>query len=512
MVAAGRRRRVPRLAVPLVVALLLVVPLGWMWADSRPGGRYSVMSMGFPDYGGGRIGTRMTPGMPAGHEMPGPVDPTTSPMRRVTDLTVGPARVADVRVDLVARQQSLDIGGRTVPGYTLNGTSPGPTIRAVVGQLLEVHLTNASVPAGVSVHWHGVDVPNAMDGVAGVTQDEVPVGGEFTYRFVLDNAGTYWYHSHQVSDTQVAGGLLGALVVQPAGVAATSTSGRTDDVTATAHVYGGIRTVNGHPGDLRVDARPGARVRVRIINTDNGPMQVWADSPYRLLAIDGNDVHEPALVTGKSIAVTAGGRIDLEVTPADGAPVRVQLSKATAVVVGPVDAPSPHAPVQPTVELDPLGYGMPAPLRFDPAKATRHFDYRIGRRPGFVNGRPGLFWSINGHLYPNVPMFMVTEGDVVRMHIENSSGEVHPMHLHGHRAVVLARDGVPATGSPWEFDSLNVRDGESFDIAFVADNPGIWMDHCHNLQHAAVGMIAHLAYEGVESPFLLGSDSGNDPE
>ena len=59
---------------------------------------------------------------------------------------------------------------------------------------------------------------------------------------------------------------------------------------------------------------------------------------------------------------------------------------------------------------------------------------------------------------------------------------------------------------------MNVRDGESFDIAFVADHPGIWMDHCHNLKHAAVGMIAHLAYENVESPFLLGSKSGNDPE
>ena len=58
------------------------------------------------------------------------------------------------------------------------------------------------------------------------------------------------------------------------------------------------------------------------------------------------------------------------------------------------------------------------------------------------------------------------------------------MHLHGHHALVLARNGVAATGSPWWVDSLNVRDDETYDIAFVADNPGIWMDHCHNLEHA----------------------------
>jgi FtsP/CotA-like multicopper oxidase with cupredoxin domain len=85
------------------------------------------------------------------------------------------------------------------------------------------------------------------------------------------------------------------------------------------------------------------------------------------------------------------------------------------------------------------------------------------------------------------------EGDVVRMRISNRSGEVHPMHLHGHHAVVLSRNGVAATGSPWWVDSLNVGNGESYEIAFVADNPGIWMDHCHNLPHAAeAGVMSDL--------------------
>ena len=134
----------------------------------------------------------------------------------------------------------LTVGGRSMPGFTVNGTSPGPEIRALQGQLIEVRLRNESVADGVTLHWHGVDVPNAMDGVAGVTQDAVPVGGEFSYRFVADQAGSYWYHSHQVSNPQVAGGLLGSLVVLPkSGIA------QQVDVTAVAHTYGGVRTISG---------------------------------------------------------------------------------------------------------------------------------------------------------------------------------------------------------------------------------------------------------------------------
>jgi FtsP/CotA-like multicopper oxidase with cupredoxin domain len=167
---------------------------------------------------------------------------------------------------------------------------------------------------------------------------------------------------------------------------------------------------------------------------------------------------------------------------------------------------------QPQADLDLLHYGTPAPLGFDPSKPDRTFGLSIGRRPGFVDGRPGLWWSVNGHLFPDVPMFVVREGDVVRMHIENHSGDVHPMHLHGHHAVVLSRDGKPATGSPWWVDSLNVESGESYDIAFVADNPGIWMDHCHNLQHAAQGLVMHLMYAGVTEPYRVGWSSDNEPE
>jgi len=312
-----------RLVIAVVATLAVLAPLAWLWLASLVPRAYSVTGMGYHDYGGG-------PAVDHDHG---------STTRSVADLKVDPARKADVVVDLVAEQKTLSVGGKSVAGYTLNGTSPGPTITAHLGQLVEVHLRNASVKAGVTLHWHGYDVPGAMDGVAGVTQDEVPIGGEFTYRFVADQVGTYWYHSHQVSNVQVIGGLFGVLLVLPkTGVS------EPVDVTATAHAYGGMKTINGVAGDLRVPAKPGQRVRVRVINTDNGPIETWPGGPYRLLAIDGYDLNAPTEVTDHSVTVTAGGRADLGITmPSDGTAVRVQVSKGTAVILGTGDVAAPRS-------------------------------------------------------------------------------------------------------------------------------------------------------------------------
>ena len=468
-----------RLVLPIIVTLAIVVPLGWMWQQSLLPSSYSVMDMGYEDLGGGAA-------MPAMHHA-----------MSVSDLVADPKRRPDVTVTLTARKQRFQLAsGGEVDGYTVNGTSPGPTIRAVEGQLVQVTLTNANVPDGVTLHWHGVEVTNAEDGVAGVTQDAVAPGGSYTYRFVANHAGTFWYHSHQVSHTQVQRGLLGALVVSPHGPAIR-------DALALSHVYAGMPTVNGRAGTDTVAARPGEKVRVRVINTDNGALRAWVSgSPYKVLAMDGYDLHGPTALTDQSVLVTAGGRADLEVT----APARVELG-AAALIVGSDVPPMP----QPE-DLDLLSYGSPAPLGFDPSHPDRRFTYSVGRRPGFLDGKPGMWWSINGHLFPDVPMFVVAEGDVVTMTIKNHSGQTHPMHLHGHHAVVLSRNGTAATGSPWWVDSLEVQSGQTYVIAFVADNPGVWMDHCHNLPHAAQGLVAHLMYEGVTTPYKVGGKRDNHPE
>ncbi|MDX6224349.1 MAG: hypothetical protein QOE64_725 [Frankiales bacterium] len=484
-----------RLAVAILLTAAIVLPLGWMWWSSRLPSTYSVMDMGYDDYGGGA--------RTAAHQ-----HGTTA--RSVADLTGDPAREPDVRVDLVARKERFDlVSGRRVDGYTINGQSPGPQISAAEGQLVEVHLMNESVPDGITLHWHGVDVPNAEDGVAGVTQDAVRVGHEYVYRFVAERPGTYWYHSHQVSHAQVQGGLLGALVIRPRGAPAAGVL----DFTAVSHLYESQATVNGNDKNVQVQAAPGQQVRVRLVNTDNGTLSAWlTGGTYKVLAVDGYDVHQPQAVNGKALFIPAGGRADLAIeAPMDGSAVRLDLGGGPALLIG-QSATAPTARPQPSGHLDLLGYGTPSPLGFSPEAADRTFRYSIGRRPGFVNGRPGIWWSINGHLFPDVPMFVVAEGDVVRMHISNHSGRLHPMHLHGHHAVVLARNGVKASGSPWWVDSLDVASGASYDIAFVADNPGIWMDHCHNLPHAQQGLVAHLMYEGVSEPYRVGGAADNDPE
>ncbi|MGP3920912.1 multicopper oxidase family protein [Nonomuraea sp. 10N515B] len=483
-----------RLAAAFAATLAVVVPLAWMWRASLLPPAYSIMEMGYADDGGhahGRHG---------------------GAARDITALVTDRRRKPDVDVTLTARKQRHRLAsGREVDGYTLNGRSPGPEIVATAGELVQVRLVNESVPGGVTLHWHGVDVPGGEDGVAGVTQDAVGVGQEYVYRFVARQVGTFWYHSHQLSHEQVAGGLLGALVIRPAHERRPAV-----DVVALTHLYNGIRTINGSESDLVVPASPGATARVRVINTDNGPIPTWVTGAApRLVAVDGTDLHAPGPVGRAAILVTSGGRADLEVImPADGSPVRVQIGGPLSVVLtGSSHGPSPApASARPAATLDLLAYGRPTPVPFDAARPDRTFRYEMGRRPGFVDGLPGLYWTVNGRLYPDVPMFMVAEGDVVRMTIVNDSGEVHPMHLHGHHALVLGRNGVAAAGSPWWVDSLNVEDGESYDIAFLAGNPGIWVDHCHNLPHAQEGLLVHLMYENVTTPFLIGGPADNSRE
>ena len=336
----------------------------------------------------------------------------------VATLVPDPSRPAEVRVDLVARAERVTLPGiPAFDGFTLNGLTPGPTIRARVGQLVEVRVTNQNVPDGMTLHWHGVDLPNAIDGVAGVTQDAIAPGHQHVYRFVAQQ-GTYWYHSHQVPHPQVSGGLLGALIVDGA-----APDPRAVDVAALVHAYGGVRTVNGSRDASVQAASPGDTVRVRVINTDNGPMPVWVSgAPYRVAAVDGREWNRPGPVTGQAVLVTAGGRADLElVVPSGGA--RVEFAGAS-LAIG--DQRAPRTPA-PRALLDLLSYGEPGPLPPGLDAPVRTFDYLIGRRFGLLDGRPGSWWTINGGLYPNVPMFMVRTGERVRFLVSNESGEVHPM-------------------------------------------------------------------------------------
>ncbi|WP_161978022.1 multicopper oxidase domain-containing protein [Dictyobacter kobayashii] len=158
-----------------------------------------------------------TPELPAGSEVPNNLNMgmAGAPLS-VTDLQAPRTAGPEKHFTLTAEPARLSLNhGTSVAAWTFNGSAPGPTLRVRQGDMVVVTLVN-HLTFGVTIHWHGVSVPNADDGVAGVTQDAVKPGQSYTYRFPAKNAGTYWYHSHQFSYAETTGGLYGMLIVDPA--------------------------------------------------------------------------------------------------------------------------------------------------------------------------------------------------------------------------------------------------------------------------------------------------------
>jgi FtsP/CotA-like multicopper oxidase with cupredoxin domain len=267
---------------------------------------------------------------------------------------------------------------------------------------------------------------------------------------------------------------------------------------------------------------------------DGGPeAPVLLGAPYRVVALDGRDLNAPQLLGPERLPLGMGQRADLVFTmPADGS-VRLLDTKlsgapslfqwvfalfgggrgpaAGSVTLG--DGPTPvAADVEQAPVFDPTRYGSPAvdPVAAGPFDAT--VSLVLSKQPGIRDGRPEVVHPINGYASPDVPPITVREGQVIRLQIVDETDEYHPMHLHGHVMSVLAKNGRPIEGSPLALDSVLVGPRETLDVAFRADNPGIWMFHCHVLLHANFGMSMTVNYEGVSTPFEMGSRSGNIPE
>ncbi|MFC7380600.1 multicopper oxidase domain-containing protein [Sphaerisporangium rhizosphaerae] len=475
---------------------------------------------------GGRFGA----GHPAGAHAAG----AAGYDRPVTALR-GPAAPAPGgtvrRYELTARTATVTLSsGRKVAAWTFNGTVPGPPITATEGDLVEVRLRNADIAAGVTLHWHGYDVPAGEDGVPGLTQDGVRPGQEFVYRFRALQVGTYWYHTHEVSDKGVKMGLYGALVVTRRGPAPPGA-----DLTLPVHTFAGRTVLGDHDRPIERRVAPGTAVRLRLVNTDNTPHRfTLAGARYRVVAVDGSDLHTPGEVDRVGLRLPAGGRYDLAFTLAAGAPVtlavddRVAGLRLTPDPTAPAAGATPGSSTDPTNEGDTSGetgedgpgtvtvpdtrgwpeldltrYGSPAgPLPYSGStRFDRDFTMVLDQGLAVSEGRPLYAHTVNGRAFPSVPTQQVRDGDLVRMTVVNRGRETHPWHLHGHRVLVLARDGRAPTGTPLWLDTFDVRPGEVWQVAFRASNPGVWMNHCHNLSHADQGMMLMLDYEGVTTPF-----------
>jgi FtsP/CotA-like multicopper oxidase with cupredoxin domain len=258
-----------------------------------------------------------------------------------------------------------------VRAWGYNGQMPGPELRVREGDRVRVTLTN-ELPVPTTIHWHGVNVPNAMDGVAGLNQAPVDPGASFVYDFIATPAGTRWYHSHTDPALQVPIGLYGVLIVEP---------------------------------------------RVTVETYDRDDTYVLAEW-------------------------------DAELTPA--------VAAGTA-----------------------------------------------SRGPGDRTLRGGELGSdyflMNGKMHGAVPPIVVKTGERVLIRLLNAGSLPHAFHTHGHSFQIVATDGnpVPAAGR-WTKDTVLIGPSERYDLALVADNPGVWMVHCHMEHHMANGMMTLLAYEGYK--------------
>ncbi len=482
-----------------LVAVLAAGALGWlglMWWDSRLPGTYNVMDQGQVDLGGGSE---------ISHAQHGGSLPGLS----VARLHGPRGGEPDASFTLTAQRATIELAsGRPVQALTFDGRSPGPELRVQQGDLVEVALENKDITQGVTIHWHGIDVPNAEDGVAGVTQDAVSPGERYVYRFRAEQVGTFWYHTHQASSKEVRRGLFGAIVIEPSA----STMFDLDRVVL-AHTFDGIPTLDGTEGVERLDVPAGARARLRLVNSDNSPHRfALTGAPFEVVALDGTDLNEPEELSDTLLEVPGGGRIDSRSRcrhPPCGFPswTRAPRSRSTRARTRLRSCRRSCRCSTRRPMAKPVATPFDASSEFD-----RSFELAISEKPGFFDGRPGMQWAINGQIFPHVPTFLVEEGDLVEIEISNETDAHHPMHLHGHHVLVLSRDDRPVSGSPWWADTLDVGPGERYRVAFQADNPGLWMDHCHNLRHAADGLTMHVAYAGVTTPFDVGGEHDNAPE
>jgi FtsP/CotA-like multicopper oxidase with cupredoxin domain len=416
----------------------------------------------------------------------------------VAKETSGPTR----KFDLTAAQTVLQLdNGKTVEAWTFNGSSPGPELRVTEGDRVEVTLFNKDIADGVTIHWHGINVPCSQDGIAGVTQDAVQPGEKFTYTFVASAPGTYWYHSHQMSSIQAKKGLLGSIVVQPREPSALSVK----EVSTLYQRLDSTMLLNGSAKGLSVPGKAGEQVRLRLTNGDNETMNFSVDgAPFQVIAMDGHDLHEPGLLGGTIIPVGAGQRYDqlIRLPESNKVVISNQSVKNLSITLGSGSEPNRFEGGGMFSFVD---YG--APLAEDPInnlKPDQSFVLRLGQSI-FVK-------TINGLSFHEILPMTVKEGEHVRITLINEGGGDHPFHTHGHTFRVLSKNGMPLKGGSVYLDTLLMKDGETYEVLLEANNPGLWMAHCHNLGHASMGMSMMLNYEGITTKYRVGTKSGNLPD
>jgi len=459
-------------------------------------------------------------------------------------------------IELEARESRWELApGRTVRALTYNGQVPGPEIRAREGERLRIVLKNA-LSEPTTIHWHGVDVPNAMDGVPDVTQKAVPPGGTFIYEFDARPAGTRWYHTHFQEHRQMDLGLVAPLIIEPStkdrvpydrevtlvlddwatGVAKPlpltsegtaggrgSMGGMMGGMMGRGGMMGGrgmggmmgggmmgrssdhtpaydTLTINGkaYPATTPLRVEKGERVRLRLINASAEHTHVIRLAGHRLAVThtDGNALTEPVEVDA------------LPMAPSERYDVVVTAERPGAWFL--YCAQPGHAAAGEQLLVQYVGHEAKRPEPPEPGIANLIlWQYGQGAGRDVLAAATGMThtfdltlsggmmgsdrWTINGKVYPDTDRLRVANGDRVMIRLRNMSMEAHPMHLHGQSFRVLAVNGA-RLAAPIVKDSVDVEGHMgSVVLDFTASNSGDWFFHCHKPMHMEGGMIALVA-------------------
>ncbi len=432
-----------------------------------------------------------------------------------------------VSAALTPQPATVDLGGPVVRTLAYGDTIPGRVLRANVGDELAVRVTNR-LDRPTSVHWHGVAVRNDMDGAEPATPN-IAAGQDFTYRFSVPHPGTYWAHPHTGLDADY--GLYAPLIV--------------DDPNETLHydaewivvlddwtdgvgkspqaIYADLRSramgrmgmggtgssslLGGDAGDVsyayylingripaaptRFGAKPGQRIRIRIINaaSDTAFRIALAGHSMTVTHTDGfpvKPIDVDALLLGMS------ERYDVVVTAADGVFPLVASAEGKNALARALLVTGAGAAPDPGFRPAELGrrVGTVDMFTSTPEAGLGITGADVALAVDMTGGMMGYDWGLNGGPYPdNVPL-RISEGQRATITFNNRTMMWHPMHLHGHTFQMLDATG----GLGARKDTTIVLPMQKVTVALVADNPGIWMLHCHNTYHQVAGMMTSLDY------------------
>ena len=472
---------------------------------------------------------------------PGPAASTPGPSLRPTPTSTALGEPT-VRRTLTARPLSLDIGGIEAKTWGYVSNTGDAAIEATVGDVLQVDITN-ELPESTSIHWHGIALHNAADGVPGMTQDPIEPGESFSYVFEVPHGGTYFYHSH--SGLQLDRGLHAPLIVRDPqdaedqdvewtivlddwldGIDGSSPEDQLTMLTGMDMGGHGNMDMGGHGGmdmggeggmmahgtpDLALggdagdvmyphylingriprahrtfNARPGDKARLRFINSGADTIFKVALGGHRMTVthVDGFPVRPHDI---ESFYLSMGERVDVEVVLGDG------VFPLTALAVGKDDrafavirtaAGQTPAPETTFPELTAPGTFLTS---FEPAERALLPAGDVDKETAVeLTGQMMPYqWGlrIDGADSPGT----VQEGQRLRMRMHNPTAMPHPMHLHGHTWALPGSSGLRK-------DTVLILPGETVDADLIADNPGEWAFHCHNAYHQETGMMSSLRY------------------